>query len=219
MEFFCDEPIIAGYEGANRYAYHDGTNAYFDWRYDLSYHVTEDYRIVLETENFYISLEHDGVIKSPKQCSIEEFAQTDECLEPLIDDWEKGGKPLVDYRSTLFVGERLLNVQQVNNYYLLTFDDFQLKLVPYKRHDDNFPSSHRNKNAWSYNHVLGAERHLIGKCHCGGEGELLLDFVSDFVVRCKKCKKSTYAEIVAEDAIKEWNEGHIQCDLSDIEIE
>lgn len=216
---FCDEPILAVYEGSNKYDYVDGTNAYFDVFHDIAYHVTEGYRIVLETENFYISLGHDGVIKTKKECSIEEFAQKDEWLDSCIHDLGEGESPWVDYESTLFVGERLLDVQHVNNCYFLTFDDFQMKLVPYKLHDDNFPPSLRNENHWSYNHVLGAERYLTAKCHCGGAGELLLDFVSDFVVRCKKCKNSTYAEMIAENAIKEWNEGHIQCDLSDITIE
>ncbi len=215
---FCDEPIIAGYEGSREYRNIDGANAWFDCYHDIAYHVTEGYRFVLETKNFYLSLGHNGVIKTPKESSIEEYEQEGEWLEPFIHDLEDD-EPWVGYKSTLFVGERLLDVRQVDNYYLLVFDDFQMKLIPYKLHDNTFPSSLRNENQWSYNHVLGAERHLTAKCPCGGEGELLLDFVSDYVVQCKHCQKSTWAEMVAEDAIKEWNEGQIQCDLSDITIE
>lgn len=218
-EIFCSEPIIAVYEGSNKYDHVDGTNVYFDIFHELAYHVTDGYRMVLETEHYYISLGHDGVIKSEKKCSIEDFAQKDEFLEPNIHDLGEDESHWVDYETTLFVGERLLDVQQVNNHYILTFDDFQMKLVPYKLHDENFPSSLRNENDWSYNHALGLERHLSEKCSCGGEGELLFDFVSDFVVRCKSCKKSTWAEMQACKAIDNWNKGEIECDLSDITIE
>ena len=215
---FCDEPIIAGYDGSAKY-HIEGANAYFDLFHDIAYHVTDGYRMVLETEHFYFSLGHDGVIKSKKEGSIQEFEKENEWLDSFIHDLGDGEALWVDYEATLFVGERLLNVQQIENYYLLTFDDFQMKLIPYKLFDDTFPPSLRNQNHWSYNRILGANRHLKSKCTCGGDGELLIDFVSDYVVRCKECKKSTWAEMIAEKAIKEWNDGHIQCDLSDITIE
>ena len=217
-EIFCDEPIIAGYKGSREYNDIDGADAWFDKFHDIAYHVTEGYRIVLETEHFYISLSHDGVTKTNKNCTIKEFEQEGEWLDSFIHDLDEDEAPWIDYESTLFVGERVLDVQSIDGYYLITFDDFKLKLVPHKLHDDDFPSF-RSSNHWSYHHVLGAERHLTGKCRCGGEGELLLDFVSDFVVRCKKCKHSTYAQMIAKEAIEEWNAGYIQCDLSDIEIE
>ncbi len=66
---------------------------------------------------------------------------------------------------------------------------------------------------------LGAERHLIRKCKCGGEVELLLDFVSYYIVRCKNCKQSTWAQMAAQDTIDEWNAGNLEYDLQDITIE
>ena len=216
---FCDEPIIAGYKGCREYEDIDGDNEWVDVFHDIAYHVTKGYRIVLETEHYYISLSHDGVTKTAKNCTIEEFEQDGEWLDSFVHDPEDDDDfPWIEYEYTLFVGERVLDVQNIDDYYLITFDDFELKLVPHKLQDDDFPSF-GSANPWTFNHVLGAERHLTGKCNCGGEGELLLDFVSDYVVRCKKCKHSTYAQMIAEDAIKEWNAGHIQCDLSDIVIE
>jgi hypothetical protein len=68
--------------------------------------------------------------------------------------------------------------------------------------------------------VLGFDRFINSKCPiCGGEGEILLDFVCDYVVRCKSCKKSTYAEMQIRHAIENWNNGEVVCDLSDITIE
>ena len=218
-KLFCDEPIIACYKGYREYDDIDGDNAWLDIFHDIAYHVTEGHRIVLETEHFYISLSHNGVTKTDKRCTIKEFEQDGERLDSFVHNLEDDDdSPWVEYEHTLFAGERVLDVQSVDNYYLITFDDFELKLIPHKLHDDDFPSF-RTSNNWSYCHVLGTERHLTGKCNCGGEGELLLDFVSDYVVRCKKCMHSTYAQMIAEEAIKEWNEGYIQCDLSDIVIE
>ena len=54
---------------------------------------------------------------------------------------------------------------------------------------------------------------------CGGEGEVLLDFVSDYVVRCKECRHSTYAEMQIRHAVENWNKGEVTCDLSNITIE
>lgn len=214
--YFCDEPIIAVYIG-HKYDI-DGSNAHFNCCNELAYHITEGYRIILETKTFFISLGHNGVIKSVKSCSVEDLAQDGESIDTFIHCFDDNEPPCINYESTLFVGERLLDVQPMDGFYPLTFDDFKLKIVPHELNNNNFPSLKR-KNDWCYNRVLGADRLIKGKCQCGGDGELLLDFVYDYVVRCKRCKKSTRAEMFAVYAIKEWNEGHIQCDLSDIIIE
>ena len=215
---FCDEPIIAAYSGSREYDDISGANSFFDCYHDLAFHTTEGERIVLETKHYYISLGINGVTKHLKTSSIDEFAQEGEWLDPFIHTIEDGEPPWVDYESTLFVGERLHEVENKSDFYLLRFDDFNLKVVPHPLDEDDFPYL-RNADHWSYNRVYGANRHLTKNCHCGGEGELLLDFVSDYVVRCKECKKSTWAQMNAKDAIEEWNDGHIQCDLSDITIE
>lgn len=215
---FCDEPIIAGYYGRREYENLDGEDSFFDCYHDLAYHVTHGYRMILETENFYISISADGVLKEKKMVSIDAYEKPDECIEPFIISFDDGMLPWVEYESTLFVGERLLEVEKNDKGFALTFDDFVLKVIPHHLHDSDFPS-HCNKNHWSYNHVLGSERHLKRICDCGGEGELLLDFVSDYVVGCKKCKKSTWAQMIAQNAIDEWNSGNLNCDLSEITIE
>lgn len=52
-----------------------------------------------------------------------------------------------------------------------------------------------------YNHLL------TRKCTCGGDPEMIIDFVADFEVRCSKCHLSTHAYIKPEDAVKHWNDG------------
>ena len=52
-----------------------------------------------------------------------------------------------------------------------------------------------------YNHLL------LRKCSCGGEPEMIIDFVDDFEARCSKCHRSTHAYMRPEDAAKHWNDG------------
>lgn len=193
----------------------------FDCFYDLAFHTTKGCRIILETENFYISLGADGVIIGDKKGRVEQYAEPGEFFDPSIhfDPTDEDDVPWVDYISTLFVGERLLRVEKCESQYLLEFDDFLLKLVPHDLGADDMPSRQLYRDYVSYFNVIGCQRYLNKKCDCGGSGELLLDFVSDYVVRCEKCGKSTYAEMNAIDAIKAWNAGELHCDLSDIKIE
>ena len=195
----------------------EGANAFFDCYHDLAYHVTPGYRIVLETEHYLISLGATGVSITDKPELIQEFEEPGESLEPFIHELGEDETPWVDYESTLFVGERLEKVEKIDELYILDFDHFQLKLVPHDLGKDDVPSLLKI-NHWSYNHVYGCER-FLKKCECGGTGELLLDFVSDYVVRCDNCKKSTYAEMISAKAIDNWNAGELPFDLSDIVIE
>ena len=58
--------------------------------------------------------------------------------------------------------------------------------------------------------------YYVFKCpHCGADGEILLDFVSDYIVRCKKCKKSTWAAMNLIEAIEDWNNGELNCIVVD----
>lgn len=218
---FCDEKIINVYLGQHAYRDIEGANCWFDCCHDIAFHTTEGYRLVLETDNYMISLGVNGVIIQSKKA----FKPYDnEWLEETVHIWEEKTEngiereTIVDFENTLLVGQRLCSVKNCNGYFLLKFDDFELKLIPYNL-DDDIPSV-RNADHWSYNYILGFDKFLKTKCPlCGGEGEVLLDFVSDFVVRCKNCKNSTWAEMEIRHAIEDWNKGEVQCDLSDITIE
>ena len=58
-----------------------------------------------------------------------------------------------------------------------------------------------------FNHCDMFNHLLTRKCSCGGEPEMIVDFVADFEVRCSKCHLSTHAYIKPEDAAKHWNDG------------
>ena len=212
---FCDEKILKVYMGVVEYDDVYSHNAFLDCYHDIAYHCTEGYRLVLDTENYAISLCKNGVVKQDKN---ELFEQDGEWLQNGIEFFEDGESPWVHFETTLFVGERLLSVTKESEIYLLKFDDFVLKIIPHEN-GDSIDGLH-NQDHWSYNYVLGCDRHLKRKCpYCNGDGEILLDFVSDYIVRCKECKKSTWAGMNLIDAITDWNNGELNCMVDEITIE
>lgn len=213
---FCDEPIVRVYLGQDEYESIDSADAFLDCYHDLAYHVTEGYRIVLETENWAITLDAHGVSKEPKADLCERPGEwLRDGIEILDQDPEE--PPYVSFESMLFVGERLLDVTNEKTHFRCRFDHFTFKVIPYVL--GMMDRSLRNKDHWSYNHVLGCDRHLSRKCECGGDGEILLDFVADYVVRCRNCKKSTWANMDIKLAIDDWNNGELHCVVDDITIE
>ena len=211
---FCDEPVIRVYLGSREYDDLEGANAFLDCYHDLAYHVTEGYRMVLETASWFISLDINGATKESKY-SLREHPG--ECLQDNAKVLDPDDEPFTGFETTLFVGERLHTVEKANGVYFLIFDDFTFKVIPYEL--GAMSHSLRYKNHWSYNFVHGCDRLLKRICDCGGSGEILLDFVGDYVVRCQKCKKSTWANMVLQSAINDWNASVVPCDLSDITIE
>ncbi len=217
----CNEKIINVFLGQNEYDDIAGANCWFDCYHDIAFHTTEGYRFVLETENHMISLGADGVsIQSKKEFILRNNEWLEKTVHIFEDKTENGIEQdiIVDFENTLFVGQKLQSVEKSDGIFILKFDDFKLKLIPYNSGED-IPGL-RNADHWSYNYVLGFDRFLKTKCPvCGGDGEILLDFVSDYVVWCKQCKKSTCAEKQIRHAVENWNKGEVQCDLSDITIE
>lgn len=211
---FCEEKIIRVYIGQNEYDDFPGDNAFLDCYHDLAYHVTEGNRIVLESEKWAITLDVNGVSKEPRSSLCE---RPREWLRDTVEIIEPDEPPYVHFENTLFIGERLQEVTKTEDGFLCRFDHFVLKVIPYELGMmDKYLS---REDHWSYNFVLGCDRHLTRKCGCGGEGEILLDFVSDYIVRCKKCKKSTWANMELKMAIDDWNDGELHCVLDNITIE
>ena len=212
---FCEERITKVYLGVQEYDDLYSANEFLDCYHDLAYHCTKGYRIVLETEHYAISLSANGVLKESKEDLREGRG---EWLRNGVEDTGPGDPPWVHFETTLFVGERLLSVTQQDELFLLRFDDFTLKLIPHA--DGGTIEGLHNQCHWSYNHVYGCDRHLRAKCpHCGSEGEILMDFVSDYIVRCKNCKESTWAAMNLKHAIEDWNNGELHCTADDITIE
>jgi len=206
---FCDEPIKKVYRGSCETI--DGADAWLDHCHDLAYHVTEGYRMVLETEHWAISLDING---ATKMASPVQPCRADEVLDP-DDELFEGVEPM------LFVGQRLKAVRQEGNVCFAEFDDFTLKVVPHALGTIGDVTVEALDQGYhgAYWPVQGCDHHLKRACQCGGEGEILLDFVWDYVVRCKNCKRSTYADMRLRTAIESWNKGEMPCQLENIVIE
>ena len=202
---FCDEPIKRVYHGSCETI--DGAADYFDHYHDLAYHVTEGYRMVLETEHWAISLDING---AAKMTAPAQPCRADEVLDP--DD-----EPFEGFETILFVGQHLKDARKEGNIYFAEFDDFTLKVIPYTLGTIN--KTVRKHDHWSYLPIRGCDHHLKRACDCGGEGEILVDFVWDYVVRCKNCKRSTYADMQLRTAIENWNKGETPCQLDNIVVE
>ena len=216
----CEEKIINVFLGMEEYPT-KGANCWFDCYDEIAFHTTEGFRIVLETENHMLSLLAGGVMIQNKM----DFTLSDnEYLEKTVDifEWETENgiekDIFVDFKSTLFVGQRLLQFEEHDNYYVVYFDDFSLKLYQYEL--GKMELSFHGRDDLSYSRVLGFDRLLKAKCpHCGGDGAVMLDHVYDFMVVCKSCKRSTMADMQIRYAIEDWNNGEVQCDLSDIIVD
>ena len=202
---FCSEPVIAVYNGVSDHK----ANWLLDCFHGLAFHVTQGCRLVLETEHFFISLEAAGPGLDSREGPVNTYERPGELLDPY--------KPY-DYESTLFVGERLIRVETEADHYLLEFDHFCLRLIPHDIEIDDI-RAFKNQYIGSYNHICGCERFITEPCTCGGQGELLLDQVSDYVVRCRICGRSTRASYTVTDAIADWNEGKRDYKLPEIVIE
>ena len=197
---FCDEIIEKVYMGEPEY--HDVPGDFFlDCYYDMAIHLCGSYRLVLETEHYYLSVEAAGVIKLAKEGPVESIVKDGEWFDPSIHI-DEGFDPWVDLEATLFVGERLLSVSEIQGGYLLNFTDFKLKLLPHLSLNE-FPCN----GPHDYCRVYGMERLITRKCECGGTGELIIDFVGDYGIRCNQCHLGTYANQCVCDAIDEWNNG------------
>ena len=212
---FCDEPVLKVYLGVIEDDFAYSHNAFLDCYHDIAYHCTEGYRIVLETENFAISISSKGVAKQKKE-ELQEAKG--EWLQNSIEILEEDEPPMVLFETTLFVGEKLQSVVKSNEIYLAQFDDFLLKIIPHERGDD-IQGLH-NRNHFSSNRVYGCERHIKRTCPlCGGVGEIYMDFAGDYYVSCQACKKSTYAAMCLINAVENWNEGLLNCDVSGVTVE
>ncbi len=215
--WFCDEPVLAVYEGSLRQL--GDADAFLDCFHDLAYHAVKGCRLLLETEHHVISLSENGAELLEKAGDVSEHGKEGERLESFIHTIPEMGTALwEDYEATLFKGQRLRKVEESGGTYLLSFDDFLLKLVPHDPEKGDMPSF-RRKYYMAYDRVLGCERLLTRRCECGGTGELLLDPDFDYVVRCADCGRATPGALKANVAIGSWNEGAACRRLPDVWIE
>ena len=104
---FCDEKIINMYLGQNAYHIIEGTNCWFDCFHDIAFHTTAGYRLVLETENYMISLGAAGVtVQSKKDFTPYDNEWLEETVHILEEETDNGTKrdTIIDFKNTLLIG-------------------------------------------------------------------------------------------------------------------
>lgn len=195
-----NEPIkkVLKLEYTNKY-HQDWHDAYLHTIGAFEYHVTEGYWLLFETENYYVTVGHDGVqtYKKPYTFPIDKF-----------NHWSVSDDEWTDYRETLFVGQKIHSIEQNEDYQSIYFDDFKLNLYIYGESDEfNIYTGTFGDGV----NVMAIGGHLLKKCECGGKGELLIDERSDYAVRCKECHKATYFDMILKDQIEAWNTDDTPC--------
>ena len=191
MKMFCEEMInkvytIEKYESQ----YEHNKNAFLSFSPELEWHVTEGYWLGFETDNHFLLAGYDGV----KILDSKEDLPADE-YDVYSDDDFFGYEST---ETTIFKGERILDVAEAKNKYIIHLDHFDMTIFVY--HDYFDCSCGENVNI----QIKAAEHCVKRKCSCGGTAEVVLDFVSDFGVRCKKCHLSTYHTYVLQSVIDDW---------------
>lgn len=153
--------------------------------------------LVFQTESGYVLIGADGVSFTKR---------LDDYRFPEYDFWDYGDEnedpPIVALETTLFVGERLLRMEKTRETYRLIFDHFSLETYPFSEDRQYTPGFQS-----CYIPIPCFERHIERKCSCGGQGQVMLDRVDDFFVRCEKCHRATWSQWHLPSVIEEWNNG------------
>ena len=179
---------------------------------DLAYHFTGSVAVVMLTERDFIRFDRSGASKNPITRALLDELQRD--YDPCLEG-EGSRCPWPMYEHTLFCGERIHSVEhrEDTGETVVRFDDFTFRFVPHES-EDTFPR--RTRDLVSYYLLRGCERYLRFPCpECGGEGEILLDFGEDYLVRCRRCHRATMARMFVQYAIADWNAGKVNFAVED----
>lgn len=195
-----NEPIIKVFElQYKEELLQDWHNAYLHTTGAFEYHVTEGYWMLLESENYYVTIGYDGVQKYNKPYVFDEAK---------FEWWYNGDEEWTDYKDTLLEGQKIHLIEAHDGYQTIYFDAFKLNLYVYGSEDEF------NVNTGTFGdgiNVMDVGSHLLEKCSCGGNAEILCDERGDFAIRCSTCHKATYFDMILKDQIDAWNIGDSPC--------
>lgn len=199
---FCDEEIKAVYYGYRDDKF-ENNDCYFDFLHNMILYLTEGNRLILETDNYILSVFNNDVVKSIKESSAVEPGSEKEYIRPCCYADDETDDVFTGYEHTLFCGEKLTAVEKREEQIQLIFDDFKVGVMSFDKFD-----MEKSRSTYDGINVLGAERLITRKCSCGGTGKLQLDFVYDYGVNCDRCNLGTWDSMCACDAINDWNENN-----------
>lgn len=193
---FCDEPILKVFDLELKETLQPGwCNSFLQIAHRFEYHTTYGRWYLFETENFYITVGYDGVVKYEKPY---EFPEERYDIER-IGDGEASC-----YEDMIFTGQHICAVEDQGYYTTIVFDDFSWKLYVYGETDDKW---FENRSCHHGDEIIPVGAHLLKKCPCGGTPELYFDQADDFFVRCGSCHAATYSNIRLKESADAWNRG------------
>lgn len=119
----------------------------------------------------------------------------------------EGSEDFIEVESTFFVGERIRKVSKEAERYTIQSDYFTLHVFLHSTDytGDSLSAEEALDNCCHsrFQKLYDFQHHLKHRCRCGGTGEVLEDCHGDYVVRCRSCGKSKYADMVLQYAIRD----------------
>ena len=189
---FCENPVQRVLWARN---YRQRSNSLLLYAPEPALLLTDGEWLVLQTAEEALVVGADGV---RIQETTDDYSKEPYMIEPADDMFGEAPETL------LFADERLLSVDEDGKARRLVFDDFSVKLFSFESDEEFFAMSQP-----TYTPLRGFERHIRRACGCGGGAETVMDHVGDFVVRCARCRRSTYAGIYLRPCIDDWNTGKV----------
>ena len=180
----CEEPIKATHR-MHAPGFSEDMWEEVDYQDGITYHATEGYWLVFETEHKFITLGMDGV-------------KTYDNAEALQMAGNKLFNDTLELESIVFHGERFFDVIKNEQGWLVQLTDFELRIVCHA------PEEHYEGHGIRIGIPLGGFDHVLRPCSCGGRALFKLDRHSDFYVECAKCHKHTEAGYIPERIISAW---------------
>ena len=180
----CEEPIKATHR-MHAPGFSEDMWEEVDYQDGITYHATEGYWLVFETEHKFITLGMDGV-------------KTYDNAEALQMAGNKLFNDTLELESIVFPGELFFDVIKNEQGWLVQLTDFELRIVCHA------PEEHYEGHGIRIGIPLGGFDHVLRPCSCGGRALFKLDRHSDFYVECAKCHKHTEAGYIPERIISAW---------------
>ena len=183
---YCEEPIIATHRMYAPGFYEDMWED-VDYQDGVTYHATEGYWLVFETEHFYITLGVDGV-------------QIYDNAESVQMTGNKLFNDMHELESIVFPGEYIHDVVKNEQGWLVHLSDFDLRVICHS------PDEHYEGKGIQIDVPFAGFDHVLKPCSCGGRALFKADRHCDFYVECAICHRRTEAGYIPEHAVYEWNE-------------
>lgn len=95
---------------------------------EFAFHTTEGYVLLFTTQNHYITVGYGG---------LKLYDLSYEFSKDKYELWSLGDEEWISEEETIFKGQRIISVTQEENYTIIQFDSFEMKLYEYDIKEGN----------------------------------------------------------------------------------